>query len=412
MVAVKNVGVKAPKSYLRRQRRKGGFGASQELEQEAVKCVIFSQADIDLLRLLRWGRHVLPSVLDGLFSQTTINNLVGLGYIKRHERSSSFVLTRRGNQFLNEELTRLPPDVPSSYAEVAIQRRTRLSRFLVTAYRSSADVFTTGVENLADTSSVFLPATIRGRGHNPWGNARIAALAHLGDLFCAVHYVCPGIGKLSLTDELIAFNNQAAHFPELQRSFLFAGDSYNDILDEITAVEEKSGSKLISYGEAYQSLTLPVHLLSCDDVGATQLQIMSIPDYRRRLTMAAVGEDYQPPPDDVAEWDAFYLGTPVIMAADMDLRRLETGLEQAVALGYDRVNILCLAEQGKAVLMQRYEERKITVRFFSIEEEALTEIMGHPADLHVPLDVPYMTEKGGYINAPLIQTAGKTGGHR
>lgn len=53
-------------------------------------------------------------------------------------------------------------------------------------------------------------------------------------------------------------------------------------------------SKLLSEEER-NNLHLPVHLLSCDDTGAVQLQIMSVPDYRQRLTRAALRSHYQSP---------------------------------------------------------------------------------------------------------------------
>jgi len=99
----------------------------------------------------------------------------------------------------------------------------------------------------------------------------VAAIAHLGDLFCAVHYVCPGIGRLALTDELTIFSNQIARFPGAKRAFVFAGESYQDILTELET-DTQTDTKLISYGGAYQCLQLPIHLLSCDAIAALKKQ--------------------------------------------------------------------------------------------------------------------------------------------
>lgn len=59
------------------------------------------------------------------------------------------------------------------------------------------------------------------------------------------------------------------------------GESYTDILTELEQTN-KTDTKLILYGDAYRCPQLPIHLLSCDDTGAVQLQIMSVPDYRHR----------------------------------------------------------------------------------------------------------------------------------
>lgn len=89
--------------------------------------MIFSQADFDLLRLIRWSRHILPATIDGLFSERDIQNLIALGLIKIHQRSGSFVLTAKGNHLLNETLSIAVPDTPPSYRPAEMLRRLRLS---------------------------------------------------------------------------------------------------------------------------------------------------------------------------------------------------------------------------------------------------------------------------------------------
>ena len=370
-------------------------------------CVIFSQADFDLLRLLRWGRHVLPETIDGVFREQDIQNLIALGLMKLHRRSGSFVLTARGNQLINEALPRVAPDTPPSYRPVETLRRIRLSKLAATAYRAHVHIFTTGPEDLSSSPSLFLPAIARGKGHNPWGNTRIAALTHLGELLCAMHYVCPGIGKLSLTDELTAFNNHAARLKGLRRAFIFAGESYADILAELLDGGAAPNNKLIRYGDAYHSLRLPVHLLSCDDTGAMQLQIMAAPDYRTRLTQAALKDYYQPPPKDAPAWDAVYKGTPFVLAADMDLRRIDAAIQTAKERGYGQVAMAALKGQGKAVLLSRYRG---LAQFYVLSEEAVARLLGRPAALYAPPNTQFLTEKGAVVDAPLIKAAGKAGG--
>jgi len=388
------------------ERGKGGFGVSQELDQEVVKCVIFTQADIDLLRLLRWGRHILPESLAGTFPQRVIEDMAGQGYLKLHEKSGSFVLTAKGNQLLSGLLSQLPPDTPPSYRPAETQRRIRLSKLLMTGYRGSVRVFTTDVGDLSATPSLFLPAIVRGRGHNPWGSTRVAALAHLGNLLCAIHYVYPGAGKVALTDELTSFNNHTARFSEQRRCFLFTGDTYTDVLKELDAAGGDTDKKLISYGDAYRVLRLPVHLLSCDETGAVQLQVMATPDYRRRYTMAALKSSYQPPPEDKTQWDAIFQGAPFVMAADMDLRRIDAAWRDALEVSCSQIGIVALEKQI-SVLRARYPK----AHFYLLKEATLAEVLGHPPKLYVPPGTQYLTEKGETVYAPFVQAHGKAGGH-
>ena len=56
---------------------------------------------------------------------------------------------------------------------------------------------------------------------------------------------------------------------------------------------------------------------------------MSREDYRRRLTEAALLSYYQPPPEEHPEWDAMFEGRPFVMAADMNLRRVQKAIFSA-----------------------------------------------------------------------------------
>ena len=367
---------------------------------------MFSQSDIDVLRLICWCQFVKPESLNGLSTPIERDNLLDMRLIQFHEKSESFTLTKRGRSFLQKIFTL--PDLTKSYHKDAVDRRLRLTNLALTAYKGAVNIFTTAPEELSDSPSLFLSAITRNRGSNPWGSTRVAAIAHLGDLFCAVHYVCPGIGKLSLTDELTAFSNQTARFSGSKRAFLFAGESYKDILTELET-DTRTDSKLISYGGSYRCLQLPIHLLSCDDTGAVQLQIMAQPDYRIRLAQAALKEEYQPPPLDVPPWDAIYQGKPLVIAADMDLRRLDAAIRDAHERGLDRIAVAALEKQAKTVLISRYQDTG-KAKVFALTGEAISQVTGRPPVPYAPPRTQFLTEKGDVVDAPPIRIPGKAGG--
>lgn len=367
---------------------------------------MFSQSDIDTMGLICWCQFVRPEILNSISKPVEQDNLLCLGLIQYHEKSGAFTLTRKGRSFLQTVMTL--PDLTKSYHKDAVERRLRLTNLALTAYRGAANIFLTAPKELNDSPTLFLSAITRGRGSNPWGSTRVAAIAHLGDLFCAIHYVCPGIGKLALTDELAAFSNQTAQFPGAKRAFLFAGESYKDILSELET-DTQTDTKLISYGGAYQCLQLPVHLLSCNDTGAVQLQIMAQPDYRTRLARAALKEEYQPPPPDVPVWDAIYQDRPLVIAADMDLRRLEAAIQAAHSRGVKQIAAAALEKQAKSVLIPRYQNTG-QAQVFALTKEAITEVTGRPPVPYTPPHTQFITEKGDVVDVPPIRISGKTGG--
>lgn len=372
--------------------------------------MIFSERDVELLRLVYWCQYVRPEDLLRMSTKTEIDNLMALGMIRLHEKSGALIAANRGASFLSELFPDALPPLAFSYHAHIIQRRLRTAPLLLTAYQSGMNVFISDTDGLMEAPALFLSALTRNRGSNPWGSTRIAAIAHLGDTLYAMHCVCPGIGKLSLTDELTAFTNQTARFRDTRRAFIFAGGGYSDILTEL----EQGGSadtKLIRYGDAYRCLHLPVHLLSCDSTGAVQLQIMSVPDYRRRLTQAALKNQYQPPPGDAPAWDALFQGMPFVMAADMDLRRIDAALQSAHERGVRRIAVAALRGQAEAALFSRYRDTGLA-RVFVLTDDAVSQVTARPPEPYIPPRTQFLTPKGDVVDAPSIQAAGKTGGLR
>lgn len=241
---------------------------------------------------------------------------------------------------------------------------------------------------------------------------RYRHILSLGGIYYAAHYVCPGIGRMAVNDELAAFHNHTNFGKNTQRAFLFAGSSYESVIEELKNQDEKRNEKLIRYGEAYHCLHAPIHLLSCDETGAQQLQIMTVPDYRVKLTRLMLRSAYQPPPEDIAAWDGLYNGHPFVIGADMDLRRIDTAVRTAKQHGCLPIALAALEGQGSAVLLQRYADPGCAT-VYKVTENVLSELLGRAPNLYVPPHTQFLTEKGDVVDAPLIKAPGKAGGpHR
>ena len=252
-----------------------------------------------------------------------------------------------------------------------------------------------------------------GKFGETWQSANASwIIVSLGGIYYAAHYVCPGIGRMAVNDELAAFHNHTNFGKNTQRAFLFAGSSYESVIEELKTQDEKRNEKLIRYGEAYHCLHAPIHLLSCDETGAQQLQIMTVPDYRVKLTRLMLRSAYQPPPEDIAAWDGLYNGHPFVIGADMDLRRIDTAVRTAKQHGCLPIALAALESQGSAVLLQRYADPGCAT-VYKVTENVLSELLGRAPNLYVPPRTQFLTEKGDVVDAPLIKAPGKAGGpHR
>lgn len=366
--------------------------------------MLLSVHDMDLLRLLQWCRFIAPATLEAAFTKAEIANLAGAGYLKKHARSGAYVLTGRGARLLDDAFEgHTLPQVQRAYRETDIQRRLYIARLAVTAFRAGINVFTTGIEELHQEPALFLPSNSRGRGANPWANTRIAAVAALGGTAYAVHHVRPGIGRLLFSDELSAFTRNISPLRVPAQAFLFFGDSYGELLAELEQGGEPDAGRLISYGEAYRRLRLPAHLLTCGGAGALQLRIMARPGYREGLTRIALKSRYAPPPEELPQCDALFDGAPFLLAADMDLRRIDAAVDAARERRCGPIVLAALEAQAEAVLYARYRDTG-KARVFTLTDAALKEFLGAEGAGRGPSQLPFTTAKGEVIHAPLIKT--------
>ncbi|MCR5825020.1 MAG: hypothetical protein K6G54_00485 [Oscillospiraceae bacterium] len=369
--------------------------------------MLFSEGEIDLLSLLKWCQFAPRSDVLSAMPESVVNTLVLTGFIQTSGIADAFVLTAKGSRALDEADTGKFPSITQSYHTNSIERRLRLARLMLTAYRAGVNVFTTEASELISAPSLFLSALARGRGSDPWGSTRVGALIHLPGIVAAMHYVSPGIGKISLVDEIGVLVNQTAAIKDVDRAFFFAGTSYTDILKELGAGVVSTG-KLITYGEACRTSPYPIFLLSCNETGAKQLRLMSVPKYREWFTRATLRSEFRPPPADVPDWDALFRGAPFVMAADMDLRRIDRACAKARKNGYDSVSMAALEPQAKEVLYPRYVDTGMA-KVFVWTPETEAALFGEQLKLYSIGTAPYRNAKGAYAYAPIIEANRKSG---
>ena len=335
------------------------------------------------------------------FSEDEVMNLSAAQMIRFSDAAKAWCLTPCGNRVLGSAGFTLPPAKAPTYREPDITRRLRLAQIVTTAYAAGVNIFLTKESELRSQPSLFLPFLHRNRGSNPWGSTRVAALLHTGDLMCAIHWVSTGIGCVALTDELTAFQNHTAAIPAKQRAMIFAAFSYDEILAELEGAQDDHNTRLQSYREVYDCLKLPLFLLPCNETGCLQLRIMGVPNYRELLARIILKSHYVPPPADRAMYDALYQGVPFIMAADMDLRRIDAAVETARSDGLSQIALAALPEQVETVLNRRYRETG-KARVFTITDAALRELLGSTAP-YAPPDLPFYTLEGSVLDVPPLK---------
>ena len=380
--------------------------AQERFRQTAGKerresCMMLSCRDLDILRLLRWCRMIRPKELCEAFSEDEVMNLSAAQMIRFSDAAKAWLLTPCGNRVLGSAGVVLPPATAPTYREPDITRRLRLAQIVTTAYAAGVNIFLTKESEQRSQPSLFLPFLHRNRGSNPWGSTRVAALLHTGDLMCAIHWVSPNIGCVALTDELTAFQNHTATIPTKQRTMIFAAPSYEEILAELDGVQDDHNTRLQSYREVYDCLKLSLFLLPCNETGCLQLRILGVSNYRKLLARIILKSHYVPPPTNRAMYDALYQGVPFVMAADMDLRRIDAAVDAARSDGLSQIVLAALPEQVETVLNRLYRETG-KARVFTITDAALRELLGSTAP-YTPPDLPFYTSEGSVLDVPPLK---------
>ena len=141
--------------------------------------------------------------------------------------------------------------------------------------------------------------------------------------------------------------------------------------------------------------------MPCNDTGCLQLRILSIPNYRELLARIILKSHYAPPPAGRPMYDALYQGVPFVMAADMDLRRIDAAVETARSDGIFQIVLAALPEQVETVLNRCYRETE-KARVFTITDAALRELPGSIVP-YTPPDLPFYTSEGSVLDVPPLK---------
>ena len=179
-----------------------------------------------------------------------------------------------------------------------------------------------------------------------------------------------------------------------------AGESYRSIYEMLSnqTPSGRNGKKgFTDYSQAYPRLGIPVYLVSCDDTGAMQLAIMRQMDYRTRIAQAAFGARWKPEDDRLPEADGHVDGNPLVIAVDMDLRRLERVCRDACQQGRREILVAALEGQMSGLLLDQFP-RRAPVRALRINTQVLAAAFGENFSAGDPWPNEPLRWKGGLIH--------------
>ena len=181
--------------------------------------------------------------------------------------------------------------------------------------------------------------------------ANCAGFGHWGNRSYMIEYVSPESPGMYMKIESRFFDGLASVFDKslsTPKALILAGSSYDQIYKQITDTtpSKRHGVKSFNdFWDVYRKIDIPVHLLSCDELGAKQLALMCRPDYNAKIARASFGADWVTHDNEIPEADGCYESDPVVIVADMNLRRLDRVCAAAKELGRTKVYAAAFIEQ-------------------------------------------------------------------
>ena len=218
-----------------------------------------------------------------------------------------------------------------------------------------------------------------------------------------VQYVGENSPGFFMNNELSHLHNLASVFSErldTPQALLLAGESYRSvyaILSRATPTQRNGKKGFVDYSQAYPQLGIPACLLSCDDTGTLQLAIMRQPDYRAKIARAAFGARWTQSDDRIPEADGQVGGNPLVIAVDMDLRRLDRVCRDARQQGRKEILVAALDGQMSGLLLDFFP-KEAPIRPLRVNSKVLSVAFGGECVLGDPWPDAPLNWKGGLVH--------------
>lgn len=364
--------------------------------------MLFSSADIELLRLIGWFKN-LPFGLDDVFhtqilSSAGMDVLQRLGLISTSANKDFHRLKPQGQNVLQSLGFDYPTDNKYVSEQSRLVRRKEAAEIMLTFYRAGYNIFSDVISALHTQNNYLSAMAIRRNETTPsniFGGARFAGIGRNNSSAYLCYYADGG--QIYHTNERRFFMNAISGL-NCNPSAMYFGKSYSDIADIISkkpADTKKQKNNSITFYEVYRKFAMPIHLIECSDTGATQLMLMGQKNYRVRIAELALSEQFSPPNGGITTSDASFKDSnmPVVIGIDMDIKHIRTVYKQAKENGFERVAVIAFKEQ-LPTLANLCSSMK--PELFGIDKTAILEALD--LKLYEPQTTPYITPKGEYIH--------------
>lgn len=354
--------------------------------------MLFSRAEMDILRLCALCKD-LP--LDTV--PEVVCYLAKYKFLRISRCGCSYRLTPRGYLVLQKAGYDCKPDRQYLGQGAALCRRLQTAATTTFFWRYGADVFSDTVPAKMDRP-VFLPSFVyrRNPSTNFLGATRMDGFFYTADTVWIPYTITPESERIYADAEQRVFRSNLVLQGKSPAVLYIGTGSYEQLVTSVAAPRAKNIHAADTYREALSKFACPSALITMDDVGMHQLQILSAPHYAERLLRAALGSDYTPVAKPGIDGQSRSAGEPYIVGIDGNFVRFADLAAQC----RNTLHILLLPSHIEAV--GRYLCGQ-NVCLHPVEPSVAEFVLGLP-DIPPPLrQEPYQNAKGEYAYVPFVR---------
>lgn len=345
--------------------------------------MLLTRAEIDLLRLCGWCKD-LPSnsryIKTASFEALKLTELL---YFSRNGQSVR--LTQKGRNLLESAGYVYEKDNTVRSVGSRLTKRLETSELMLFLFQGKTDVFCASVPDRNNPPSFMPSFTLRReKNKNPLGTARFNGILYTKDTATALYYISEHNDGLYPETERNTFSmNILTGGRKSTAAFTGAGEP-----QELLGVmrHKSTRSKALPVLDAARRLDCPVSFFPLSENGARQMRIISVREHRRIIAQKILKKKYTPP---LHKW--YDAGAKILVGIDMDIPRMETAAEYGV-------HVILLDWQVNAA-KEILRGRKAVLH--PIKTNEAEEMLGLAPGLYEKKTVPYVTEKGEYLSAPV-----------
>lgn len=281
-------------------------------------------------------------------------------------------------------------------------RRNVAAQILLTFEMAGISVFTDSLtcDSIEPIYIASFAARQKEKASNPFGNTRFYGIFCTPQRAFIVYYL-DEIGVF-FQHELTLFHNFIQATGIEKTAIIMMGKSTAAIgaylFETYSDVMPKKKFHTDSFARIFETTILPVYFIPIGETGSQILRCMLIPNYREAAAKAILLKGYQPPYKELPDTDTIHIHPPhypVVIAIDMEVKRIDIALENAQKSGFKRIVVYALQEQIP-FLQNHYREKEID--FMVINLNGFKNALEYDISLCRPSVKPFITKDGRYLD--------------